>query len=74
MNQVQTRYSNEAFDHLMNEQGRKNPWLAHRLGVDPSYVSKLRTGAKPLTPKLTAKIALLLGVPVSYFESDREVA
>ena len=65
------RYSSQKLDELMVEQGRMNIWLADRLGVHESYISRLRSGERAITEKLANKIALILGVPVSYFEQDR---
>lgn len=38
--------------------------LAHQIGVDPAHLSRVERGLKPATPKLLARIAVALGVPV----------
>ena len=37
--------------------------LAARMGVSPSYVSQLLTGASPMTAEVTRTIAATLGLP-----------
>ncbi len=67
------RFSNARLDELLEHQGRRNQWFAERLGVHESYVSKLRSGDKPLTEKLARSASEILDVPLSYFTAD-EVA
>ena len=67
------RYSNAKLDDLLDAQGRRNNWFAERLGIHESYVSKLRSGDKPLTEKLAIAASVVLGVPLEYFEADSPV-
>jgi plasmid maintenance system antidote protein VapI len=63
-------YSGARLDELMTFQGRSSNWLASRLDVDQSYVSKLRSGAKPITEDLAQRISRILDVPVSFLIAD----
>lgn len=70
-----TRYSSRKLDQVMSWQGRQNTWLAQRLGIDQSYVSKLRSGDRPLTDSIARQCAVVLGVPLSllsYGGDDQE--
>lgn len=52
-------------DELMEEQGRRNKWLAERLGVKSlSSVSLWRSGARPIPRRYVKQIADELGVTV----------
>ena len=67
---IAPRYSNVKFAALMDAQGRRSTWLAGVLGVDPSYISKIKKGDKPLTEALAQKVAPILGVRPDYFLAD----
>lgn len=68
------RYSNEKLTQLLEVQGRRMDWTAQQLGIDPSYVSHLKSGAKPITDEIAMKISRLLGVPVSFLLADEPLA
>ncbi len=64
------KYSPEKLDELLTFQGRSNVWVGERLGLDESYISRLRTGSRPITEPLANRIAELLGCPASLLVSD----
>lgn len=70
MNIENRKYSPEKLDQLLTFQGRSNVWVGERLGVDESYISRLRTGSRPITESLATRIAELLGCPASLLVSD----
>lgn len=59
------RYDNSKFNTIFREQGRRQDWLARRLGVSRSYISHLKRGAAPITPAMARRIAVVLEVPVT---------
>ena len=67
------RYNPERLHELLEAQGVRGEWVAEQLGIDQSYISKLRYGDKPLTDSLVAKLARLFRVPVSYFTATQGV-
>lgn len=48
---------------VMTVQGRKQRWLADRLGVHESEVSRYMNGSKPMPVELVQQAAEILGVP-----------
>lgn len=71
MTDIAPRYSHERLSALIDAQGLRLDWFAEQLGLhmrgeafDPSYVSKLRAGAKPITPEIATAAARILRVPV----------
>lgn len=64
------RYDNSKFNTIFREQGRRQDWLARRLGVSRSYISHLKRGAAPITPAMARRIAVVLDVPVTEIVPD----
>jgi len=65
------RYSSQLLDELMNRQGRTNVWLAEQLGIEASYVGKLRSGERRMTDELASRIGQVFEIPVSMLIADR---
>lgn len=68
-----TIYSHRLLAELLDTQGRRMDWFAKRLGervrgeaFDPSYVSKLINGDKPITDELATAAAWILQVPLDW--------
>lgn len=62
-----TRHDNDRLAALLDAQGVRIDWVAEQIGVDPSYITKIKNGDRPLTEELATKLARLFRVPVSYF-------
>lgn len=67
------RYSNEKLTEVLKVQGRRMDWLSEQLDIDPSYVSHLKSGAKPITDDIAHRVARILGIPVSFLLADEQV-
>lgn len=67
------KYSPEKLDQLLAFQGRTNVWVSERLGVDESYIGKLRTGVRPITDDLATRIAALLDCPATLLLAEEPV-
>jgi transcriptional regulator with XRE-family HTH domain len=48
---------------VLDEQGRKRRWLAERIGVSESLISKLLAGKHTIDQEQGERIASALGVP-----------
>ena len=48
---------------VIEAQGRKQSWLAQRVGISQGYVSKIVAGTKTVDRPLGERIAVALGVP-----------
>lgn len=48
---------------VLDIQGRRQDWLAARVGVSRPYINKLARGRKKLSPSMARRISLELGVP-----------
>ncbi len=57
---------------LLLEQGLSLRELSRRLGMDPTYLSRVRRGHKRLPPDLPKRVAVSLGLPEDYFPETRE--
>jgi transcriptional regulator with XRE-family HTH domain len=53
----------------LDERGIRQQWLADKLGVDKSLLSKYRTGKRPMPVAHVARSAELLNLPVDYLMS-----
>lgn len=52
-----------AIERIMNERGHQRVWLAERMGIHQSYLSKLLAGERRWTPELKEKAAAALALP-----------
>jgi len=52
---------------FFDERGTRYQWVAQRLGISPSYLTKLMNGRDPLPRKHAERLAELFSVPVSTF-------
>ena len=75
-----TRYSALRLTQLLDAQGRRLDWFADQLGkkvrnrpFDPSYVTKLRNGDKPITDEIAHASAAILQVPVDWLAEPLEL-
>jgi len=50
---------------VMEEQGRRNDWLATQTGKSPSYVTRVLKGERTPSPEFRAAAAKALGVSES---------
>lgn len=60
-----------ALGKVLDEQGRKNGWIAEKLGVSPATVTLWRQGKREIPERRVHELAELLGVPE---DAIREVA
>ena len=51
-----------AFAAVLDAQGRRLAWVAQRLGVDSSTVSRWRSGDRPIPMRRREQLAAILGV------------
>lgn len=56
-----------AIDRLAREQGRRKIWLAERLGITPSHLSRMISGERVITRDMAGKLAELFDEPVETF-------
>lgn len=52
---------------FLDSQGRRYSWVAERIGVTPSHLTRLMDGERPVTTEVAAKLAELFSVPASSF-------
>jgi len=57
-----------ALARLLHESGRSRTWLARRLTIDPSSVSRWATGRRQIPRRYLAEIAQLLDPSVTELE------
>lgn len=50
---------------VLDAQGRRLVWVAERLGVDSSTVSRWRSGDRPVPERRRSQLAAILGVDVA---------
>jgi transcriptional regulator with XRE-family HTH domain len=62
----------DALPRLLTEQGVSLRELSRRLGMDATYLSRIRRGRKPLPTPLPSRVAASLGLPEDYFPETRE--
>lgn len=55
---------------ILEEQGRRQGWLARRMGVSDSHLSRLLTGEKAMSPARAEQIAAILALPLAVFYRD----
>jgi plasmid maintenance system antidote protein VapI len=56
-----------AIDRLAREQGRTKWWIANQLSISQSHLSRLISGAKPITTEVAHRLADIFGVDASLF-------
>ncbi len=59
-----TRYQSTNLDRVLADQGRKQRWLARRVGVSESLVSMLISGERTISADMAERIAAALDVPL----------
>jgi transcriptional regulator with XRE-family HTH domain len=64
----------EALPGLLLERGLSLRELSRRLGMDATYLSRVRRGQKRLPVDLPKRVAVALGLPEGYFPETREAA
>lgn len=62
----------EALPKLLLERGLSLRELSRRLGMNATYLSRVRRGQKRLPPELPKRVAVTLGLPEDYFLEARE--
>ena len=62
----------EALQAILLERGLSLRELSRRLGVDATYMSRVRRRQKRLPADLPMKVAIALGLPKDYFLETRE--
>jgi transcriptional regulator with XRE-family HTH domain len=62
----------EALPSLLLEHGLSLRQLSRRLGMDATYLSRVRRGHKRLPADLPKRVAVALGLPEDYFPETRE--
>jgi transcriptional regulator with XRE-family HTH domain len=62
----------EALQEILLERGLSLRELSRLLGVDPTYMSRVRRGQKRLSADLPTRVAIALGLPEDYFLETRE--
>lgn len=50
---------------LVEERGSKRIWVAERLGITPSHLTRILSGERAITPALAQRAGRLFGVPAS---------
>lgn len=64
------RYDGSKLGAVLAHQGRSRRWLGRHLGISGSYVQKMVTNDRPISDAYAARMAELLGVPLSLLEAD----
>lgn len=59
---------------LLEAQGRRKDWLARQTEYSIEHVSRVLSGAMPMTEKFATKAAQVLGVPVHWLAEDKVAA
>lgn len=62
----------KALPHLLLERGMSLRGLSRQLGLDATYLSRVRRGQKRLPVDLPKQVAVALGLPEDYFPEARE--
>ena len=64
-----------AFDHqkirrIMDAQGRRNDWLAARVGLSESSITRILQGSRPINEQFAQSAADALQIPMEFLLSD----
>jgi transcriptional regulator with XRE-family HTH domain len=62
----------EALPQLLVERGLSLRELSRRIGIDATYLSRIRRGQKRVPVDLPKQVAVVLGLPEDYFPETRE--
>ena len=62
----------EMIESLIEAQGRTKAFLAHSLGISPSYLGDVLAGRKRGPEGLYTRLARILGVPVDLITPEEE--
>jgi transcriptional regulator with XRE-family HTH domain len=62
----------EVLAELLHERGLSLRELSRRLGMDATYLSRVRRGHKRVPVDLPRRVAVALGLPEDYFPETRE--
>jgi predicted transcriptional regulator/transcriptional regulator with XRE-family HTH domain len=65
-------FAGERLRRAREKAGLKQADLARRLTISPSYLNQIEANQRPLTRVLLERMALVLGVPKSYFADSEE--
>jgi transcriptional regulator with XRE-family HTH domain len=68
---TQARFA-QALPVALREQGLSLRELARRLGIDASYLARIRDGKVHMRPDLPGRVAQALELPVDFFLETRE--
>ena len=63
MKHIEPRYRLTRLGETLDAQGRHQRWVAKKVGVSESLLSKARTGERTVDGAIAERIATLLGVP-----------
>lgn len=58
------RYVSSNLGTVLTEQGRKQKWLAQRVGVSESLIAKVIAGDRSVNARLAGRIAQELNIPL----------
>lgn len=72
VSEPQPRIHTERVRRQLIAQGRKQTWLAQRLGVSPGQLCRLLDGDRRLQPGQAVQIADALGLPLDYVLQPQE--
>lgn len=57
---------------FLDERGIRYVWVAERLGISPSHLTRLMDSDRPLTASMAQRLADLFSEPITTFLSDPE--
>lgn len=58
---------------VIKEQGRTVAWVARRLGIDRTYLSRMLSGERPMPRDVMERLAGILQVPVGLIDEEEGV-
>lgn len=67
------QYDGRKLEAVIEAQGRTVRWLANRINVHESTLSRMINGVRPLTEEVAEAVAPVLGIPVSFLAADEPV-
>lgn len=66
-------YNRHRLVELLEVQGRRKDWLAKQTDYSIEHISRVLSGAMPMTEKFATRAAHALGVPLHWLLEDAEV-